>query len=103
MSLGIPKRRTHNDVRHGTTSLFAALDVASGFVIGKRTKRHRTSEFLSVLKEIDGRYRSAGPAEQRCTSVYVTDCSEVVGFLDLIGLPAAMVSPHDGPGASGRG
>jgi hypothetical protein len=32
---GVPERRTHSYVRHGTTSLFAALDVASGFVIGK--------------------------------------------------------------------
>jgi hypothetical protein len=35
-------------VRHGTTSLFAALDVASGFVIGKCYKRHRAAEFLST-------------------------------------------------------
>src|SRR5438067_2184979 len=47
------ERRTHNYVRHGTTSLFAALDVASGFVIGKCYKRHRTAEFLNFLKEID--------------------------------------------------
>jgi transposase len=40
-------------VRHGTTSLFAALDVASGFVIGKCYKQHRAAEFLDVLKEID--------------------------------------------------
>jgi hypothetical protein len=37
---GVPERRTHSYVRHGTTSLFAALDVASGFVIGKCYKRH---------------------------------------------------------------
>jgi hypothetical protein len=40
-------------VRHGTTTLFAALDVASGFVIGKCYKRHRAVEFLKFLKEID--------------------------------------------------
>jgi hypothetical protein len=40
-------------VRHGTTSLFAALDIASGFVIGKCYKRHRAAEFLNFLKEID--------------------------------------------------
>jgi len=55
MMPGIPERRTHSYVRHGTTSLFAALDVASGFVIGKCYKRHRSSEFLSFLKEIDAR------------------------------------------------
>ena len=54
-SAGVPERRTHNDIRHGTTSLFAALDVASGFVIGKCYRRHRDTELLSFLKEIDGR------------------------------------------------
>src|SRR6201982_1889034 len=54
MMPGVPERRTHSYVRHGTTSLFAALDVASGFVIGKCYKRHRAVEFLNFLKEIDG-------------------------------------------------
>src|SRR5580704_3919562 len=53
MMPGVPERRTHSYVRHGTTSLFAALDVASGFVIGKSYKRHRAVEFLKFLKEID--------------------------------------------------
>jgi hypothetical protein len=35
MMPGVPERRTHGYMRHGTTTLFAALDVASGFVIGK--------------------------------------------------------------------
>ncbi|MQU78518.1 IS630 family transposase, partial [Sinorhizobium medicae] len=48
-----PERRTHSYVRHGTTTLFAALDVASGFVIGKCYKRHRATEFLDFLKQID--------------------------------------------------
>lgn len=46
MMPGLPERRTHSYVRDGTTSLFAALDVASGFVIGKCYKRHRAAEFL---------------------------------------------------------
>ena len=50
---GIPERRTHDYKRHGTTSLFAALDVATGFVIGKCYRRHRAREFLDFLKEID--------------------------------------------------
>ena len=50
---GMPERRTHNYIRHGTTSLFAALDVASGFVIGKCYRRHRAAEFLDFLKQID--------------------------------------------------
>jgi transposase len=55
MMPGIPERRTHSYVRHGTTSLFAALDTASGFVIGKCYKRHRAAEFLDFLKQIDAR------------------------------------------------
>jgi transposase len=53
MMPGIPERRTHNYVRHGTTTLFAALDCATGFVIGKCYKRHRATEFLDFLKQID--------------------------------------------------
>ena len=53
MMPGMPERRTPSYVRHGTTSLFAALDVASGFVIGKCYKRHRAAEFLDFLKQID--------------------------------------------------
>jgi len=58
MMPGVPERQTHAYIRHGTTSLFAALDVASGFVIGKCYKRHRAKEFLSFLKEIDTRVSS---------------------------------------------
>jgi len=47
-----PHRVTHNYVRHGTTSLFAALDVATGNVIGKCFRRHRTAEFLKFLNVI---------------------------------------------------
>lgn len=54
MMPGMPERRTHSYVRHGTTSLFAALDVATGAVIGKCYKRHRATEFLDFLKQIDG-------------------------------------------------
>jgi transposase len=54
MMPGMPERRTPSYVRHGTTSLFAALDVATGAVIGKCYKRHRATEFLDFLKQIDG-------------------------------------------------
>jgi transposase len=48
-----PARRTHDYVRNGTTSLFAALDVASGTVISQVHRRHRHQEFLKFLKTID--------------------------------------------------
>ena len=48
-----PARRTHDYVRNGTASLFAALDVASGTVISQVHRRHRHQEFLKFLRAID--------------------------------------------------
>jgi transposase len=59
MRPGQAERRTHDYMRHGTTTLFAALDVATGQVIGKCFRRHRDREFLKFLKVID----DAVPAE----------------------------------------
>ncbi len=53
MRPGQPERRSHDYTRHGTLSLFAALDVAAGRVIGRCFKRHRSSEFLRFLREIE--------------------------------------------------
>ena len=53
MSFGVAERRTHDYVRHGTTTLFAALDLATGKVIGELHRRHRGSEFLRFLRTID--------------------------------------------------
>lgn len=50
---GIPARQTHDYVRNGTTTLFAALNVLDGTVIGKCMERHRHQEFLKFLKHID--------------------------------------------------
>ena len=44
---------THDYKRHGTTTLFAALDVKTGIVIGECLPRHRAEEFLRFLKRID--------------------------------------------------
>jgi len=50
---GTPERRTHDYKRHGTTNLYAALDVASGNVIADMTPRHRAEEFRAFLNLID--------------------------------------------------
>ena len=50
---GLPARRTPNYIRHGTTSLFAALNVATGKVIGQCHRRHRHQEFLKFLNQVD--------------------------------------------------
>jgi transposase len=53
MRPGQSERRTHDYVRHGTTSLFAALDVKTGTVIGRCHRRHRAVEFRKFLDTID--------------------------------------------------
>jgi len=53
MRPGQVERRTHDYVRHGTTSLFAALDVATGKVIGECHRRHRAVEFRAFLATIE--------------------------------------------------
>jgi transposase len=66
---GQAERHTHDYVRHGTTSLFAALDVATGSVIGKCYRRHRQQEFVRFLEEID----AAIPPEEGVTIHLVMD------------------------------
>jgi len=53
MRPGQIERRAHDYTRHGTTSLFAALDVATGAVIGRCYPRHRATEFRRFLDEIE--------------------------------------------------
>jgi len=53
MRPGQPERRSHDYKRHGTTSLFAALDVKTGHVIGELHRRHRAVEFRKFLDTID--------------------------------------------------
>ena len=50
---GVPARQSHDYERHGVTSLFAALDVASGVTISSCYRRHRHQEFLRFLNDID--------------------------------------------------
>ena len=50
---GIPERQSHDYTRHGTTSLYAALNVLSGQIIGRCLPRHTHAEFLAFLKLID--------------------------------------------------
>jgi transposase len=53
MMPGMPERRTHDYLRNGITSLFAALDVASGQVIGSLHRRHRSVEFRKFLIKLE--------------------------------------------------
>lgn len=69
MAPGQAERGTHDYVRHGTTSLFAALDVATGKVIGRCHRRHRHQEFVRFLADID----AAVPHEDGVTIHLVMD------------------------------
>src|SRR5258708_40066072 len=60
MRPGTPELRTHDYRRHGTTSLFAALDGATGKAIGEVHRRHRSIQFRNYLDRID----YGGPAER---------------------------------------
>ncbi|TDC08070.1 IS630 family transposase [Nonomuraea longispora] len=53
MMPGMPERRTHDYVRHGITSLFAAFNIADGSVIGELHRQHRAAEFKKFLLTID--------------------------------------------------
>ncbi len=52
MRPGLPEKATHDYVRHGTTTLFAALTVATGQIQGQWYPRHRNQEFLRLLKQV---------------------------------------------------
>ncbi|WP_029889404.1 IS630 family transposase [Polycyclovorans algicola] len=53
LRFGSAETTTHDYVRHGTTTLFAALDIATGEVIGRLHRRHRSAEFLAFLRALD--------------------------------------------------
>ena len=53
MQPGLPERATHDYKRHGTSSLYAALDLSTGKVIGRLHSRHRAIEFKQFLQTLD--------------------------------------------------
>jgi hypothetical protein len=68
---GLPMKKgragtmTHDYVRHGTTTLFAALNVLDGTVIGQCMQRHRHQEFIRFLNRVEAAGRQAGPRHPR--------------------------------------
>jgi transposase len=64
MMPGMPEKRTHDYVRHGTVDLFAAFNIATGVVIAKTYQNHRAKEWVKFLEEIDKQVpRLAEPGE----------------------------------------
>ncbi len=64
MQPGFPEHRTHDYVRHGTTTLFAALEVATGTVTAAVKPRHRHQEFLAFLKQVARAYPDDGSGQE---------------------------------------
>jgi transposase len=64
MRTGSPEQRTHDYVRHGTTTLFAALEIATGKVTGMVQARHRHQEFLRFLRHVERAYPDDGTGRQ---------------------------------------
>ena len=64
---GIPERQAHDYLRHGTTTLFAALNVASGNVIGKCYKSHKAEDYLNFLKLLD----HSVPRKRNCILLWI--------------------------------
>ncbi len=64
MQPGLPERRTHDYKRNGTTTLFAALDIATGKVTAACKPRHRHQEFLAFLKQVAKAYPDDGTGQE---------------------------------------
>ena len=71
MQPGFPQRRTHDYVRHGTTTLFAALEVATGTVTAACKPRHRHQEFLAFLKQVARAYPDTGTGRGAGTELHL--------------------------------
>jgi transposase len=82
MMPGMPERRTHDYVRSGTTTLFAALDVTSGQVIGSLHRRHRAIEFKKFLTKIDAEVPAELDVHLVCDNLSTHKTPAIARWLD---------------------
>ena len=75
---GMAERRTHDDLRNGGTSLFAALDLATGQVIGSLHRRHRSVEFRRFLAKLDKQVPHERAVHLVCDN-YATHKTDTIG------------------------
>src|SRR6266581_3949447 len=78
---GTPERRSHDYVRHGTIDLFAALNTATGMVIGKTSARHAAQDFTAFLDEIDRRVEPGLAVHLICDNLSVHKAPAVKRWL----------------------
>src|SRR5262249_1706676 len=82
MGLGYVEGITHDYVRHGTTTLFAALDTASGEVMAQCNPRHRHQEFLAFLRHIEENVPQHLDLHLICDQLRNTQASQSASWLD---------------------
>ena len=81
MMPGVPQRRTHNYLRHGVTSLFAAFNIADGTVIGQLHRRHRAIEFRKFLTTVDKAVRADLDVHLICDNYATHNTAEIKTWL----------------------
>jgi transposase len=83
MMPGLPERRTHDYLRHGITTLFAALDVATGQVYGSIHRRHRAVEFKKFLTKLDAQIPAELDVHLICDNYTTHKTPTVAKWLDV--------------------
>ena len=97
IDFGKTEKRTHDYVRHGTTNLFAALDTATGEVLGECYARRRTEEFLKFMDAVVKRY----PDQE--IQLFSTICRPIPGMTWTPGWPSIPVLRFISPRPAVRG
>ena len=82
MMPGMPEKRTHDYVRHGTTSLFAAFNTLDGTVISSIHRRHHSIEFKKFLNKIDAEVPDELEAHLVCDNYSTHKSPSIVKWLD---------------------
>jgi transposase len=81
MMPGMPERRTHDYLRHGITSLFAAFSIADGTIISELHRRHRATEFRKFLAAIDKAVPTALDVHLVCDNYATHNTPEIRAWL----------------------
>ena len=97
---GVPERRSHDYVRHGTIDLFAALNTATGKVIGKLSAQHRAIDFRDFLDEIDRQTEPGLAIHVICDLCRPRDCADMGVGVRSEALAVAAVPAVSGPARS---
>ena len=102
MMPGMPEKRTHDYVRHGTTSLFAAFNIADGTVISSTHRRHRATEFRKFLTKIDTEVPEDLDVHLVCDNYATHKHPTITAWLDRPTPGSTCTSPRPTPPGSTR-